>query len=808
MTQGIYKFPQFEPTPNDLPPENIEAEEAVLGALLLDEQAIYRVKDRLKVEHFYIDAHKDIYQACLRLHKKNQPVNLITVTTWLSDHKLLRRIGGRNKLATVVDRTVSSVNIDALAALVIEKSIRRDLLRLGNDFIHLGYNTEIDLEEILDVVYKKSRSIVETPSIQTKEEYELANYNRLVEQLKVINTTIPDPGFRLWKLQSLANECQPSVTVKFLDHLYTKTLASQCSSLMTYEELKIAAGKTVREWLLQGLVPKKTTIVLYSDGGLGKTKFVYGLGKALIQGKAWGDFHSTGSKRKILYYQGDETEADMYHALSAMGYDDADINQYVKTRMNWSFENIPQLIQDLNDFKPDFVVIDSLTHANRMSVYRESEVEYCRPLLEITGLANQHNCTFLVIHHANKEGGIRGSTAIRNAVSEVWRITKDNSPEATPDDRFLEIDKSRSRSSGKKYRMIFSGDDLSFTYLGEETTQTETSADRSAKDKLLKFFDRHRNIKYSIEELVHEVGFTSGHLRNCLSLLVIDGLVSLDRKTGRHNLYYLEGDNPPDGNCKVADRRSPADHLDDHLLNKAESLASEAIEPKNGECINLDPITSDHLADHLLNQDTASDAAIGDRLSTEKILKKSPFSKKEERLSRSPDHQSLETLSSNDSGGDRPGDREVIGGDRRSGDDDQQTLEALKNREVLPDRQVIGDQQTEKSTLPLIKEKCKYWSKSLTREVEVFTIFDVHSEASCRVPGKGTLSLPFTDLQPCPESPKHDLAVGNEVVILVGKDAETFATITDIREDGIFLKGYKGKLLGRAYYPHQLVKTS
>ncbi|MBF4211782.1 hypothetical protein EI533_29395, partial [Pseudomonas donghuensis] len=92
--------------------------------------AIYRVKDRLKVEHFYIDAHKDIYQACLRLHKKNQPVNTITVTTWLTDHKLLRRVGGRNKIATIIDRTVSSVNIDALATLVIEKSIRRDLLRL------------------------------------------------------------------------------------------------------------------------------------------------------------------------------------------------------------------------------------------------------------------------------------------------------------------------------------------------------------------------------------------------------------------------------------------------------------------------------------------------------------------------------------------------------------------------------------------------------------------------------------------------------------------------------------------------------
>ncbi|MBD2492399.1 AAA family ATPase [Aulosira sp. FACHB-615] len=758
MTQGIYRFPQFEPTPDGLPPENIEAEEAVLGALLLDEQAIYRVKDRLKVEHFYIDAHKDIYQACLRLHKKNQPVNTITVTTWLTDHKLLRRVGGRNKIATIIDRTVSSVNIDALATLVIEKSIRRDLLRLGNDFIHLGYNTEIELEEILDVVYKKTRTIVETPSIQTKEEYEFANYNRLIDQLKVINTTIPDPGFRLWKLQSLANECQPSLTVRFLDHLYTKTLASQCTSLMTYEELKIAAGKTVREWLLQGLVPKKTTIVLYSDGGLGKTKFIYGLGKALIQGKAWGDFHSTGSKRKILYYQGDETEADMYHALSAMGYDDSDVNEYVRTRMNWSFENIPQLIQDLNEFKPDFVVIDSLTHANRMSIYKESEVEYARPLLEITGLANQHNCTFLIIHHANKEGGLRGSTAIRNAVSEVWRITKDNSPEATPDDRFLEIDKSRSRSSGKKYRMIFSGDDLSFTYLGEETNQTETGADRSAKDKLLKFFDRNRNVKYSVEELVHEVGFTSGHIRNCLSSLAIDGLISVDRKVGRHNLYYIEGDRE----VIVADREFPADHLpitSDSLRMTAETIPLDESQLLSDESIkkSADHLRSpaDHLADHLLNVDTSTDTAIGDRLSTENFLKKSPFSKNEEQFSRSPDHQSLEALQSNDSGGDRQGDREVIG----------------RSVPITSDQQFIAPPPAKKG----IEIGQVYLSWSLGKQVKVVKIYSSAKKASVRVAGDAIAKpkLQLADLFPLPDDDwkpnTGKLAMyGGELVAIVG----------------------------------------
>lgn len=75
--------PSFKPDNDRLPPRNIEAEEAVLGGILLDPNAIYRVRDRLKPEHFYIGAHKDIYQACLRLSKNGQPTDLLHVTSWL-----------------------------------------------------------------------------------------------------------------------------------------------------------------------------------------------------------------------------------------------------------------------------------------------------------------------------------------------------------------------------------------------------------------------------------------------------------------------------------------------------------------------------------------------------------------------------------------------------------------------------------------------------------------------------------------------------------------------------------------------------
>ncbi|MEH2089749.1 replicative DNA helicase [Nostoc sp.] len=140
---------------NRLPPQNIEAEEAILGGILLDPEAISRVSDRLLPEAFYISAHKDIYQAAVRLHAQGKPTDLLSVTSWLTDHELLARIGGRNKLATLVDRTVSAVNIDGLAGLVMEKYLRRQLIKAGNEIVHLGYETETELPQVLDQAEQK-----------------------------------------------------------------------------------------------------------------------------------------------------------------------------------------------------------------------------------------------------------------------------------------------------------------------------------------------------------------------------------------------------------------------------------------------------------------------------------------------------------------------------------------------------------------------------------------------------------------------------------------------------------------------------
>lgn len=133
-----------------LPPQNIEAEESILGGILLDPEAIARIREVLIADAFYISAHRDIYSAAQALHDRGLPTDLISMTSWLQDNGVLGKIGGQSKLAQLVERTVSAVNIDRYAALVMDKYLRRQLIKAGYEINQLGYETSSQLDVVLD----------------------------------------------------------------------------------------------------------------------------------------------------------------------------------------------------------------------------------------------------------------------------------------------------------------------------------------------------------------------------------------------------------------------------------------------------------------------------------------------------------------------------------------------------------------------------------------------------------------------------------------------------------------------------------
>ena len=172
---------------NNLPPQNIEAEETILGGILLDPEAIAVVSAILPPEAIYIPAHRDIYKAALALHEKGKPTDLMSVTSYLYDHELLDKIGGQGKLSQLVDRTVSAVNCDRYAELVLAKYHKRQLIKTGHDITQLGYDGTIEA----GIAHDKAMSLLDSV---VPESGSVKVYATAGEVLKTPGIREPSPG--------------------------------------------------------------------------------------------------------------------------------------------------------------------------------------------------------------------------------------------------------------------------------------------------------------------------------------------------------------------------------------------------------------------------------------------------------------------------------------------------------------------------------------------------------------------------------------------------------------------------------------
>lgn len=138
-----------------IPPQSVDMEEAILGGLLLDSNAIERVEDILSSQMFYLSAHGLIYRAIVALRKQEKPCDLTYVALWLGDNDLLDRVGGANKLVSLVESTVSAVNIDFYAEAIAQKFRRREYIKLFQGFIEDAHNEKIPQEQFEESVNQK-----------------------------------------------------------------------------------------------------------------------------------------------------------------------------------------------------------------------------------------------------------------------------------------------------------------------------------------------------------------------------------------------------------------------------------------------------------------------------------------------------------------------------------------------------------------------------------------------------------------------------------------------------------------------------
>lgn len=524
-----------------LPPHNLEAEEFVLGSILLDPQVIVVVKDLLPVEAFYLEIHQDIYRAALNLCKQGTTVCLPTITKFLEQRGNLRRVGGRTNLARLFETVVSPAGVEDFAKLILEDYLRRQIIRLANDTLERGHDPYLEVGDLVRITEEKFTSVINEDYGLKGGDRDEKEYNNLMDTIKNIERTVSSPGLKLYKLQKLAKACGKKL--QDLEFLYVKSLCEAVSGpLKGLEALNMECKSETREWLVHGIIPTNTTFLIHALGGVGKTKLLYDLAYCLIEGKDWNQFAITAKSRKVLVYQDDESPYDMRQALQRRGFFEPGFNsENFRYRRGWTMDNIPQLVRDIEEFQPDLVIIDSMTTANRNSIFSENETAYARPLLEITQIAAEYGATVGLIHHSNGEGGSRGTKAIFNSVSEVLCLKRSNEPGANEQEKILEIQKSRSRRFPCSYGLFFNEEDFSLSCLGE--LNEKDSTDKPTKDRILSFLQNHRGIRYEVEEVAYEIDGSTGSTRRCLNRLASDGLISVvERITDKYrkNLYFVD----------------------------------------------------------------------------------------------------------------------------------------------------------------------------------------------------------------------------------------------------------------------------
>jgi len=140
--------------PDKTIPQNIEAEEAVLGALMIDPEGIFRVLTFLRSEDFYLQKHRWVYEAIIAIYERRDPIDFLTLTTELEQQEHLEAVGGGVFISQLISAVPSAINIESYGHFVEQTAVRRRLLDAASDIARLSYNESIPLDLVVDQAEK------------------------------------------------------------------------------------------------------------------------------------------------------------------------------------------------------------------------------------------------------------------------------------------------------------------------------------------------------------------------------------------------------------------------------------------------------------------------------------------------------------------------------------------------------------------------------------------------------------------------------------------------------------------------------
>ena len=149
-----------------IPPNNLDAEHAVLGALLIDHEAMSTVSSLILPEYFYEDKNKTIYEAMLVLYEERKPIDLLTLTHALKKKKQYEQIGGSEYLTSLTNSVPTAANIEHYAQILKETYVRRSLIKIAAQMTNLSFEEEKPSSELLDTVEQSIFSVSQESSTQ------------------------------------------------------------------------------------------------------------------------------------------------------------------------------------------------------------------------------------------------------------------------------------------------------------------------------------------------------------------------------------------------------------------------------------------------------------------------------------------------------------------------------------------------------------------------------------------------------------------------------------------------------------------
>ena len=262
-----------------------------------------------------------------------------------------------------------------------------------------------------------------------------------------------------------------------------------------------------REYLIPDLLPNPSVVLIYGAGGDGKSMSAWTLAKHVSSGTP---FVVRGSlvpiqKGPVLILNGDQPLTQLREQLEEVDYP---INTNTKILTDWQLQRYAQFVQLMRDYQPKLVIIDSLIGCSGGKAFDENKSDFATPLYWLT--RNNGNLfpktTILIIHHANKNGGFRGTSAIRDAVDETWALSKPSEEEAARIGKFsrlITIEKSRQGRMGTQLVMQMQ-DDLTFTIADHtpevESEPTPTSVTGRVLQRLRVIFPKTRTTNELVDD--------------------------------------------------------------------------------------------------------------------------------------------------------------------------------------------------------------------------------------------------------------------------------------------------------------------